>query len=148
MGESAAIFEAIPHRPPFLFVDEIVELTADRIVARKHVDGSSGFFRGHYPDEPIMPGVLICECCFQAGAILISKREGGWNPQRGTPVLARISDARFRRIVRPGDTLDIEATCDDHVDNAYYCTGQASVAGESVLRVQFVCMLTKTGEAK
>ena len=68
------ILNAIPHRPPFLFVDEIVEQTDDHIVTRKRIDPEEPFFKGHYPDYPIMPGVLICECVFQAGAILMSTK--------------------------------------------------------------------------
>lgn len=138
---TSAIFEAIPHRPPFLFIDEVVEIDETRITARKHAAESLDFFRGHYPGHPIMPGVLICECCFQAAAILISHGMGDWDRSRSVPVLTRITDARFRRIVRPGDMLDIEATIDERVDTAYYCTGRANVGGEPVLRVQFACML-------
>ncbi len=63
---------AIPHRPPFLFVDEIVEVDDRRILTRKFADPDSDFFRGHYPDYPVMPGVLVCESCFQSGALLIA----------------------------------------------------------------------------
>jgi len=78
---------AIPHRPPFLFVDEIVEVSNDKIVPTKFVDPASDFFRGHYPGEPIMPGVLICESLFQAGALLIAHRMGGYEAGDGVPVL-------------------------------------------------------------
>ena len=138
--------QSIPHRPPFLFVDEIVEVGDRRIVTTKYVDPSSDFFRGHYPDEPVMPGVLIGECCFQAGALLIAHRMGGYDASRGVPVLTRITDAKFRRIVKPGMTLRMEVTLDDELDNAFYLTGRASVECKSVLRVQFVCMQTKGSE--
>ncbi len=137
--------ESIPHRPPFLFVDEIVEVDDGRIVTTKYVDPSADFFRGHYPHEPVMPGVLISECCFQAGALLIAHRMGGYDASRGVPVLTRITDAKFRRIVKPGSTLRMDVTLDDELDNAYYLTGRASVEGKPVLRVQFVCMQTPGG---
>ena len=137
---TAVDLSLIPHRPPFLFIDEVVEVKDRRIIGRKLVDPAWDVFRGHYPDEPIMPGVLICECCFQAGALLIAHRMGPGVARRGVPVLTRIHDARFKRIVRPGETLTIEATLDDELDHAYHLTGRASVEGAIVLRVGFACM--------
>lgn len=139
------VLEHIPHREPFLFVDELVEIGERRIRARKYIDPTLDFFRGHYPDEPIMPGVLLCECCFQAGALLMSHRAKPRASVRAMmPVLTRIQDARFKRIVRPGETLDIEVSIDDEVDNAFYMTGRASVAGEMAVRVSFACMASET----
>lgn len=131
----------IPHRPPFLFVDEIVEVNERRILTRKFVDPESDFFRGHYPNQPLMPGVLICEACFQSGALLIANKVGSQDASQDIPVLTRITDARFKRIVRPGDTLEIEVTLDEELDRAYFMTGRCSVEGKQVVRVVFVCML-------
>lgn len=133
---------AIPHRPPFLFVDDVVEVSEERIATTWFVNPTSDFFRGHYPDEPIMPGVLLCECCFQAGALLIAHRLGSDAAPSGMPVVARIADARFRRIVRPGETLRVEVTFDDAVDNAFYLTGRITVAGQIAARVSFTIMQT------
>lgn len=138
------ILRAIPHRPPFLFLDEIVEIDAERIVARNRVAPESDFFRGHYPHHPVMPGVLLCECCFQAGAVLIARRAGDMMMASGVPVVTRISDAKFRRMVRPGDVLTIEARIDDVLDEAYYLTGRVSVENAAVLRLGFACMLART----
>jgi len=131
----------IPHRDPFLFIDEEVEIANRRIVVRKKVEGDAEFFRGHYPGEPIMPGVLLCECCFQAGALLIAHILGKERAAAGVPVLTRISDARFKHIVRPGDTLTAEVTLDDELDGAYFLTGRLSAGDQHVLRVSFACML-------
>lgn len=139
---AGSILESIPHRPPFLFVDEIVEVHEKMLRARKFVDPASDFFRGHYPHFPIMPGVLVCECCFQAGALLIAHRIRP-RAAEGVPVVTRIQDARFKRMVRPGQTLDIEVTLDEELDAAYYLTGKASVDGKPVARVEFVCMNTR-----
>ena len=129
MSESITV-ATIPHRPPFLFVDEIVELTSDRIVTTTLADPEAEFFRGHYPNEPVMTGVLICECCFQAGALLIAKRLGGFDPANGVPVLTRIQDARFKRIVRPGQTLRVEVSLD-----GYYQFSDVQPSGQYVLVV-------------
>jgi len=134
---------SIPHRPPFLFVDEIIDVWDKRILTRKFVDPAADFFRGHYPGHPVMPGVLLCECCFQAGALLLVYRMGGYDAAKGVPVLTRISDARFKRIVKPGQTLDVEATLDEELEGAYFMTGRISVDGKPVLRVTFACMLGK-----
>ncbi|MCH7873217.1 MAG: beta-hydroxyacyl-ACP dehydratase [Planctomycetes bacterium] len=137
--------DAIPHRPPFLFVDDIVEVTGDRIVTRMQIDPDMECFRGHYPGNPIMPGVLLCECCFQAGALLIAHQldPGDWE---GVPVLTRIKDARFKRIVRPGETIKVEVTLDSELGGAYFMTGRASVDGEPAVRVEFACMLVDNKE--
>ncbi|MBU0717369.1 MAG: beta-hydroxyacyl-ACP dehydratase [Planctomycetes bacterium] len=133
--------DAIPHRPPFLFVDEIIEVSPDRIVTTKLADPQADFFRGHYPDQPVMPGVLICESCFQAGALLIAHRIGGHDASMGVPVLTRIQDARFKQIVRPGQTLRCEVTLDDELHGAYFLTGRVTVEDKVVVRVTFACML-------
>lgn len=77
------ILKAIPHRPPFLFVDKVIELTDTKIRAIKAINPEEPFFKGHYPGNPIMPGVLICESIFQTGAILLSSIIG--DISEGTP---------------------------------------------------------------
>lgn len=147
MSETLSI-SAIPHRPPFLFVDQIVEIDESRIVTRKEVDAKADFFRGHYPNHPVMPGVLVCEACFQAGALLIAHRIGGYDESQGLPVLTRISDARFKRMVSPGETLEIEVTLDDVLGEAFFLTGRATVEGQLAVRVAFACMLAKQEHVK
>src|SRR5881392_2359882 len=98
----------IPHRDPFLFLDEVLELEPGRrVVARKLVRGDEWFFAGHFPGRPIMPGVLMVEALAQAGAVaVLSEPEN-----RGKLVLfAGIDDVRFKRVVEPGDELTL--TCD------------------------------------
>ncbi len=137
---------SIPHRPPFLFVDEIVEVQDRRILTKKYVDPESDFFRGHYPGQPVMPGVLVCESCFQSGALLIAHIIGSDVTSKGIPVLTRINDARFKQIVRPGQTLNVEVTLDEELDGAYFLTGRAKVEGKLAVRVTFVCMLAQREE--
>ena len=106
------IEQIIPHRDPFLFLDEVLELEpGSRVVARKQVRGDEWFFPGHFPGRPIMPGVIMVEALAQAGAIAALSLE----ENRGKLVLfAGIDDVRFKRIVEPGDELtlscEIEAT--------------------------------------
>jgi len=136
--------QSIPHRPPFLFVDEVVEVAERRIVTNWTADPAADFFRGHYPGHPVMPGVLLCECCFQAGALLIAARLGGYDPAKGVPVVTRIQDARFKRMVKPADRVTMEVTLDDELDGAFFLTGKVSVEGQLAVRVTFVCMQSKS----
>lgn len=132
--------DAIPHRPPFLFVDAIVVAEDRRIVTRWFADPASEFFRGHYPGRPIVPGVLLCECCFQAGALLVARRSGAFSDGARIPVVTRISDARFRRMMEPGQTAEVEVTLDEELDEAYYLTGRVTVEHQSAARIGFACM--------
>lgn len=105
------IHQTIPHRPPFLFIDEIVELTDERVVAKRIVRPEEPHFAGHYPGNPIMPGVLLCEAVFQAGSLLLVERlaQTLGDRYRYTPILSRIREAKFKNMVRPGDEIRIEA---------------------------------------
>lgn len=136
---AAITVASIPHRPPFLFVDDIVELTENRIVTTKFVDPAADVFRGHYPGAPVMPGVLLCECCLQSGALLLAHRLAAAGKVDGFPVVTRIKDARFKHIVRPGETLAVEVTLDDVLDQAFFLTGRVNVKQKSALRLMFTC---------
>ena len=141
MMAEAITLSSIPHRPPFRFVDEIVEVTDDRILAFAKVDPEADFFRGHYPGQPVMPGVLLCEAAFQAGALLIAHKLGSIREDKSVPVVTRIQDAKFKRMVKPGDRLDIEVQLDDQLEEAYFLTGRVRVGGAIALRVTFACMM-------
>ena len=105
--DSAEIQRRIPHRPPFLLVDRIVELEpGERIVGLKEVSlERDQFLKGHFPDYPVMPGVLIVEALAQTGAVLVMD-----DPQNAgkLPFFARVDNCRFRQQVRPGDVLRLE----------------------------------------
>lgn len=138
------ILDAIPHRPPFLFIDKIIEMDESKIVAEKKVSPDLDFFKGHYPDFPVMPGVLTLESVFQAGAVLLSQHVG--DEESGVPVLTRIKDAKFKKMVRPGDTLTLEARIDESIKSVFYMKGSARVDGELVASVSFTCALAPVGQ--
>jgi len=97
------IKKILPHREPFLFVDEVLEISDKRIVARRYISGDEYFFKGHFPSEPIMPGVLIVEALAQTGGVMLLRKYPG-----AIPLFMGIDRARFRKIVKPGDTLIME----------------------------------------
>src|SRR5947208_17183000 len=98
-----SIKTAIPHREPFLLLDEIIEQTENHIVCRKKFTGEEFWYRGHYPDFPLTPGVLLCEAAMQAGAVLLAK-VGADNPDL-VPVVSRINNVMFKEMVRPENTV-------------------------------------------
>ncbi len=139
----ARIQAILPHRDPFLFIDEVLELEpGKRIRARRKVTGREDFFRGHYPDRPIMPGVLLCECVFQAGALLIAAEVDMQKHSHKVPVVTRIKGAKFRKPVRPGDELEITAEITEQLNEHYYLKGQITCNGK-VASVEFGCTLAE-----
>lgn len=141
MGSStssrAEIEGLIPHRDPFLFVDRIVERAADRIVTEWDVPVDLAAFRGHYPGHPVLPGVLISEFAFQSAACLLASGADPRVTPAAVPVLTRIEDARFRRIVRPGESLRAHVEVVERVGPARFCKATVTCGAETVLRVRF-----------
>ena len=130
------IHAAIPHRAPMLLVDEIVSQDESSIVCRKTFSPDEFFFQGHYPGQPITPGVILCESAVQSGAILLSQK---MTNDGGVPVLTRMSDVKFKNMVRPGDTIEMHVKLDDQVSTAFYLTGQVKCNGKLAARLSFVC---------
>lgn len=130
------VLAAIPQRPPFLFVDKILSRDGNTITTQRTLREDEYFFQGHFPGNPIMPGVLLCEACFQTGAILM----GGSN-QPGLGVVTRIKDTKFKNFAKPGDILTITVKLDDKVDNAYYMSGTIFVGDKLILKIIFQAAL-------
>jgi 3-hydroxyacyl-[acyl-carrier-protein] dehydratase len=137
---SQDFLQYIPHRPPFLFVDRVIEESEDTIKTEKKIDPKEPFFEGHYPGNPIMPGVLIFESIFQAGAIMMGKRIAN---EGRIPVLTRVNNIKLKHAVHPGDTMQIEVTLKDLISTAAYMSGKATVKGKTVVTLEFTAMLVE-----
>jgi 3-hydroxyacyl-[acyl-carrier-protein] dehydratase len=134
---SDEVLRRIPHRPPFLFVDEIVSETAEGIVARRTWRADEDFYGGHYPGAPITPGVILCESVFQTGALYLAKALAEQGQKDGVPLLVKISDVRFRSPVYPGDTVTIEVRKKDMMAGFFLMSGSIKRGDTRVLNVDF-----------
>jgi 3-hydroxyacyl-[acyl-carrier-protein] dehydratase len=133
------ILAAIPHRPPMLLLDDIVEWEQERIVCKKTFQPNEWFFQGHYPEFPLVPGVLLCEAAMQAGAVLLSKHSTG----EGVPVAGRLSDVKFKRMIRPGDTILIETTLDERMGDAFFLSAKVNCDGKLAVTLSFAVTLAR-----
>ncbi|MBA3946950.1 MAG: 3-hydroxyacyl-ACP dehydratase FabZ [Herpetosiphonaceae bacterium] len=135
------IMAIIPHRPPFLLVDRILEIDNAHAVGLKQVTINEPFFVGHFPGQPIMPGVLIIEALAQVGAVAILHQP---SYQGKLVFFARIDNARFRRPVKPGDTLRLSVSLDKLRGPIGKGKGLAQVDGEVAAEGEFTFAIGKT----
>lgn len=133
----------LPHRFPFQFIDRVLEFEDGvRIVALKNVSINEPFFRGHFPEQPLMPGVLICEALAQAGALLAHRSTDGVGPGR-VGVLAGLDRVRFRRPVLPGDQLHLEVVLLKRRRPMWKMRGTARVDGQVAAEAELSLMETE-----
>lgn len=131
---------AIPHRSPMRLLDEIVWQSESQIVCRKTFRGDDFFVQGHFPGHPIVPGVILCECCMQAGAILLSRIAP--SGEGAVPLATRADNVKFKQMVRPGDTVDLDVTLKERLSNAFFLSGKVMLGGKVAARLDFACTVT------
>jgi beta-hydroxyacyl-ACP dehydratase FabZ len=134
------ILNYIPHRYPFLLVDRIIEIHGDeKIVGIKNVSFNENFFQGHFPNRPVMPGVLICEAMAQVGAIFAHNARGGRDDNK-VFVLTGLDNVKFKRPVEPGDQLRMELTILKRRGSFWKMQGVATVDGKLVAQAEISAM--------
>ena len=138
--EVTTIQALLPHRYPFLLVDRVVELEPNkRVLAYKNVTANENFFNGHFPGQPVMPGVLVVEALAQAGGLLTQLSRDGDTGQAKLFYLVKIDNAKFSRMVVPGDRLDLEVTLKRTIRNMALYEAVAKVDGEQVACAEILC---------
>lgn len=135
------IMELIPHRYPFLMIDRVIDIVIDQsAVGIKNVTIGEPFFQGHFPRQPVMPGVLIVEAMAQTAAVLVVKTLG--SAANGKLVyFMTIDDARFRKPVVPGDTIHVEVTKIRNRRNVWKFRGEAKVNGTLMAEARYSAMI-------
>jgi 3-hydroxyacyl-[acyl-carrier-protein] dehydratase len=140
------ILERLPHRFPFLLVDRVVEFEVDKtLTAIKNVSINEPFFQGHFPMKAVMPGVLIVEALAQAAAILASYN-AGWSKDQSLFYLGSIENARFRKIVVPGDQLLLKVEVQRQRSTVWKFKGTALVGGEIVCTAEMTSAKGKVSQ--
>ena len=139
-----AILKKLPHRYPILLVDRVLELeVGKRIRALKNVSINEPYFMGHFPQRPVMPGVLMLEALAQAAAVLSFETLGEEPDDHTIYYFAGIDKARFKRPVEPGDQLELHVTLDRMKSGVFKFTGRGTVDGETAVEAELTCTLRK-----
>lgn len=140
--EISEILELIPHRYPFLLVDKVIDYKeGESCIGIKNLTYNESFFQGHFPDNPVMPGVLVVEAMAQSASILVSKQLQ--KKARGSldVLFTNITNARFKKVVKPGDRLEMFVKIIKNKLNIWFFEGVASVDGNVVAEAEFSAML-------
>jgi 3-hydroxyacyl-[acyl-carrier-protein] dehydratase len=136
------ILAALPHRYPFLLVDRVVEVVkGERIHAYKNLTYNEHFFQGHFPGRPVMPGVLQLEAMAQAGGLL-AWESAPFDPAQKLIFLMSFDKVKFRRVVIPGDRLDLHVTVGRQKGSIWRLNGEAKVDGQVASEAEMMAMIT------
>ena len=146
MMDIGKILAALPHRYPFLLVDRVVEVVkGERIHAYKNVTFNEPFFQGHFPGAPVMPGVLQLEALAQTGGLL-AYETSPWDPSTKLVLFMSMDKVKFRRIVSPGDRLDLHVTINRVKGSIWKFNGEARVDGQLASEAELMAMIADRKE--
>ena len=121
-----------------LLLDEVVHVDDQHITCRKTFHADEFFVQGHYPNFPLVPGVVLCECAMQAGGVLLARKV---DSNTGVPVATRMNNVKFRRMVRPGETVDIHVELAEQLANAYFLKAKVQCEAKTAVQFEFACAL-------
>ena len=141
-----AIEKLLPHRYPFLLIDRVIDLGAERVVAIKNVTINEPFFVGHFPGHPVMPGVLIVEAMAQAGAVM-AMRQSSFDPEKQVVYFMALDKVKFRRPVVPGDQLRLEVEPLRKGGAIWKMKGRALVDGQVACEAEFLASIVDRAAA-
>ena len=137
------IEELIPQREPFLFIESFKITDPNNIETNYKFNEDEYFFKGHFPGNPIVPGVILCEHCFQSGAALISHGENK-NFSNSLAVVSRVQNAKFKQIITPNQTITTSTTLIERMDNAaFFKSVIKNSEGKKALIIEFACTLVE-----
>lgn len=137
------IKDLIPQREPFLFISEVQDINHEEIHVSMTFKEDMDFFKGHFPGNPIVPGVILTEHCFQSAAALISNKSTG-DFKKSLAVVSRVSSAKFKNIVRPNESIKTKTTLTEQIDNAaFFKSIVTNTEGKKVLIIEFACTLVQ-----
>lgn len=141
--ETSEIIKLIPHRHPFLFIDRVIPLEEGKsCVGIKNLTFNENFFQGHFPGNPVMPGVLVIEAMAQTASVLVSKSMDASNQNLGV-LFTGIENAKFKKVVYPGDKLELHVEKIKNRMNIWFFIGKAMVNGDIVAEAKFSAMLIR-----
>jgi 3-hydroxyacyl-[acyl-carrier-protein] dehydratase len=135
------IMQMIPHRDPFLLIDKLIDVKpAVSAIGVKHITPAEYYFKGHFPERPVVPGVLIIEMMAQTAAVLVVHTLGPASEGKLVYFMS-VDNARFRRPVVPGDTLHVHIKCQRNRGNVWKFDGEAKVGDNTVAEATFTAMI-------
>jgi len=138
------IKDLIPQRDPFLFFDKVIESSPEQIMTHFEFSARLDFFKVHFSGDPIVPGVILCEHCFQSGAALISSNSKG-DFKQALAVVSRIQSAKFKNIVKAGESVTTKTELIERIDNAaFFKSISTNSENKKVLILEFACTLVES----
>ena len=139
--------DLIPQKDPFLFIDKVIDCTEDTITVTKKLKPEMDFYKGHFPGNPITPGVILCESAFQTAALLMAM-QGQSASDSITALVSRVQSAKFKNVSRPDDEITVHVKIKEVMANAAFFSGKVSANDQTLLQIQFSCALVENKDIK